>query len=177
MPAKIQSVRGMHDILPAAAHCWRQIENIIIHVITSYGYEEIRLPVVEKTELFARSIGEYTDIVAKEMYTFTDRNDESLTLRPEGTAGCVRAGLEHGLFHNQIRKLWYLGPMFRHERPQKGRLRQFHQIGLEAFGLAGPDIDAEMIILCARIWRTFNSRLPRRISETTPCDPISGRSD
>lgn len=146
----------MHDILPAAAHCWRRIENTIIHVIRSYGYEEIRLPVVEKTELFARSIGEYTDIVSKEMYTFKDRNDDLLTLRPEGTAGCVRAGLEHGLIHNQICKLWYLGPMFRHERPQKGRLRQFHQIGIEAFGLGGPDIDAEMIILCARIWRTLN---------------------
>ena len=146
----------MQDILPAAAHCWRRIENTIIQVTNSYGYEEIRLPVIEKTELFARSIGEYTDIVTKEMYTFTDRNDDSLTLRPEGTAGCVRAGLEHGLFHNQIRKLWYLGPMFRHERPQKGRLRQFHQIGIEAFGLEGPDIDAEMIILCARIWRTLN---------------------
>ena len=155
MPAKIQSIRGMHDILPAAAHCWRQIENTIIRVINSYGYEEIRLPVVEKTELFARSIGAYTDIVTKEMYTFPDRNDDSLTLRPEGTAGCVRAGLEHGLFHNQTRKLWYLGPMFRHERPQKGRQRQFHQIGIEAFGLAGPDIDAEMIILCERIWRTL----------------------
>ena len=155
MPAKIQSVRGMHDILPAAAHCWRQMENTIIRVINSYGYEEIRLPVVEKTELFARSIGAYTDIVTKEMYTFTDRNEDSLTLRPEGTAGCVRAGLEHGLFHNQTRKLWYLGPMFRHERPQKGRQRQFHQIGIEAFGLGGPDIDAEMIILCARIWRTL----------------------
>jgi histidyl-tRNA synthetase len=156
LPAKIQSIRGMHDILPAAAYGWRQIENSIIRVINSYGYEEIRLPVVEKTELFARSIGEYTDIVTKEMYTFKDRNDDSLTLRPEGTAGCVRAGLEHGLFHNQVRKLWYMGPMFRHERPQKGRHRQFHQIGIEAFGLAGPDIDAEMIILCARMWRTLN---------------------
>jgi histidyl-tRNA synthetase len=145
----------MHDILPAAAHCWRQLENTIIRIINSYGYEEIRLPVVEKTELFARSIGDYTDIVTKEMYTFKDRNDDSLTLRPEGTAGCVRAGLEHGLFHKQTCKLWYLGPMFRHERPQKGRQRQFHQIGIEAFGLAGPDIDAEMVILCARIWRTL----------------------
>ena len=156
MPAKIQSVRGMHDILPTAAHCWRQIENTIIRVINSYGYEEIRLPVVEKTDLFARSIGAYTDIVTKEMYTFTDRNNDSLTLRPEGTAGCARAGLEHGLFHNQARKLWYMGPMFRHERPQKGRQRQFHQIGIEAFGLVGPDIDAEMILLCARIWRSLN---------------------
>jgi len=143
----------MHDILPDATLLWRHVENTLIRVIQSYGYSEIRLPVVEKTELFARSIGEYTDIVAKEMYTFPDRNEEQLTLRPEGTAGCVRAGLEHGLFHNQTQKLWYMGPMFRHERPQKGRQRQFHQIGIEAFGLAGPDIDAEMIILCGRIWR------------------------
>jgi len=170
LPAKIQSIRGMHDILPASASSWRQIENIIIRVINSYGYEEIRLPVVEKTELFARSIGEYTDIVTREMYTFTDRNNDSLTLRPEGTAGCVRAGLEHGLFHNQTRKLWYLGPMFRHERPQKGRHRQFHQIGIEAFGLGGPDIDAEMIILCARIWRLLklpNVRLELNTLGTT----------
>jgi histidyl-tRNA synthetase len=145
----------MHDILPDQANAWRHIENTIIAVINSYCYQEIRIPVVEKTELFARSIGELSDIVTKEMYTFTDRNDESLTLRPEGTAGCVRAGLEHGLFHNQIQKLWYIGPMFRHERPQKGRQRQFHQIGLEAFGLSGPDIDAELIILCARIWQTL----------------------
>ena len=145
----------MHDIMPAEAHRWRQTENTIIRVIRSYGYEEIRLPVVEKTELFARSIGQYTDIVTKEMYTFKDRNDDSLTLRPEGTAGCVRAGLEHGLFHKQSSRFWYMGPMFRHERPQKGRQRQFHQIGVEAFGLAGPDIDAEMIILCMRIWKAL----------------------
>lgn len=145
----------MHDILPDQAHAWRLIENTVIAVINSYNYREIRIPVVEKTELFARSIGEHSDIVAKEMYTFPDRNDESLTLRPEGTAGCVRAGLEHGLLHNQIQKLWYIGPMFRHERPQKGRQRQFHQIGLEAFGLPGPDIDAELIMLCARIWKTL----------------------
>ena len=143
----------MHDILPDQSYVWRYIENKIITVINSYNYSEIRLPIVEKTELFARSIGELSDIVAKEMYTFTDRNDESLTLRPEGTAGCVRAGLEHGMFHNQIQKLWYIGPMFRHERPQKGRQRQFHQIGLEAFGLPGPDIDAELIMVCARIWK------------------------
>lgn len=143
----------MHDILPDDTPLWRHVENTLISVIQGYGYSEIRLPVVEKTELFARSIGEYTDIVAKEMYTFPDRNEEQLTLRPEGTAGCVRAGIEHGLFHNQTQKLWYMGPMFRHERPQKGRQRQFHQIGIEAFGLPGPDIDAEMIILCGRLWR------------------------
>ncbi|HKK15359.1 MAG TPA: histidine--tRNA ligase [Gammaproteobacteria bacterium] len=155
MSDKLQAIRGMHDILPADSSYWRQLENIIIDVIRSYDYIEIRLPIVEKTELFARSIGESSDIVSKEMYTFADRNDDMLTLRPEGTAGCVRAGLEHGLFHNQIQKLWYMGPMFRHERPQKGRQRQFHQIGLEVFGLAGPDVDAEMIILCARIWQAL----------------------
>ena len=155
MSGKIQAIRGMHDILPEQANIWRRIENTVIAVIRSYSYQEIRFPLVEKTELFARSIGELSDIVAKEMYTFTDRNNESLTLRPEGTAGCVRAGLEHGLFHNQIQKLWYIGPMFRHERPQKGRQRQFHQIGLEAFGLPGPDIDAELILLCARIWKVL----------------------
>ena len=156
MSGKLQAIRGMHDILPPQANQWRNIEHRIISVITGYGYEEIRLPIVEKTELFARSIGEFTDIVSKEMYTFTDRNEESLTLRPEGTAGCVRSGLEHGLFYNQIQKLWYIGPMFRHERPQKGRQRQFHQIGIEAFGLEGPDIDAEMIMLCTRIWKGLN---------------------
>ena len=156
MSGKIQAIRGMHDILPEQTQIWRAIENRIISVIQSYNYREIRLPVLEKTELFARSIGEYTDIVSKEMYTFPDRNEESLTLRPEGTAGCVRAGLEHGLFHKQIQKLWYIGPMFRHERPQKGRQRQFNQIGIEAFGLDGPDIDAEMIILTARIWKVLN---------------------
>jgi len=155
LSGKIQAIRGMHDILPEQANIWRRIENTVIAVIRSYSYQEIRFPLVEKTELFARSIGELSDIVAKEMYTFTDRNNESLTLRPEGTAGCVRAGLEHGLFHNQIQKLWYIGPMFRHERPQKGRQRQFHQIGLEAFGLPGPDIDAELILLCARIWKVL----------------------
>ena len=155
MPGKIQAIRGMHDILPDQAFAWRHLENSIIAVINSYCFQEIRIPVVEKTELFARSIGESSDIVAKEMYTFTDRNDDSLSLRPEGTAGCVRAGLEHGLFHNQVQKLWYIGPMFRHERPQKGRQRQFHQIGLEAFGSPGPDIDAELIMLCTHIWETL----------------------
>ena len=153
MSGKIQAIRGMHDILPDQAPLWRNVENRIITVVSNYGYQEIRLPLVEETELFARSIGEQTDIVSREMYTFPDRNEELLTLRPEGTAGCVRAGLEHGLLHNQTQKLWYGGPMFRHERPQKGRQRQFHQIGLEAFGLPGPDIDAEIIMLCERIWK------------------------
>ena len=153
MSGKIQAIRGMHDILPDQTPSWRHVEKIIINVLNRYGYQEIRFPIVEKTELFARSIGELTDIVTKEMYTFVDRNNEQLTLRPEGTAGCVRAGLENGLLHNQIQKLWYIGPMFRHERPQKGRQRQFHQIGIEAFGLGGPDIDAEMIMMCTRMWQ------------------------
>ena len=146
----------MHDILPDQTVLWQNVENVITAVLAQYGYQEIRLPVVEKTELFARSIGEQTDIVSKEMYTFNDRNHDQLTLRPEGTAGCVRAGLEHGLFHNQMHRLWYMGPMFRHERPQKGRQRQFHQIGVEAYGMPGPDIDAENILMCARIWRELN---------------------
>ncbi len=155
MAGNIQAIRGMHDILPGQAYLWRFIENSIISILESYHYREIRLPLVEKTELFSRSIGELTDIVSKEMYTFTDRNGDQLTLRPEGTAGCVRAGIEHGLFHNQVQKLWYIGPMFRHERPQKGRQRQFHQIGIEAFGLTGPDIDAEIIFLCGRLWKVL----------------------
>lgn len=153
MSGKIQAIRGMHDILPEETPRWQHLEALTRSLLDTYGYQEIRLPIVEKTELFQRSIGELTDIVAKEMYSFEDRNGDSLTLRPEGTAGCVRAGLEHGLLYNQIRKLWYMGPMFRHERPQKGRQRQFHQIGVEAFGLPGPDIDAEMILMCARLWQ------------------------
>lgn len=153
--AKLQAIRGMHDILMQDTPRWQHVETIISDILVRYGYQEIRLPIVEYTELFARSIGDNTDIVSKEMYTFADRNDASLTLRPEGTAGCVRAGIEHGLFHNQTQKLWYAGPMFRHERPQKGRQRQFHQIGVEAFGYEGPDIDAELIIMCARIWQAL----------------------
>lgn len=146
-----KSVRGMNDILPDESVRWQRVEVAARHVFDAYGYSEIRLPVVERTELFARAIGEATDIVEKEMYTFDDRNGDSLALRPEGTAGCVRAGLEHGLLHNQIQRLWYSGPMFRYERPQKGRYRQFHQIGAEAFGLGGPDIDAEIILLARRL--------------------------
>jgi len=152
---KLQAIRGMSDILPHETGRWQFVERKIIDILNNYGYQEIRMPLLEKTELFARSIGEQTDIVAKEMYSFEDRNGDSLTLRPEGTASCVRAGLEHGLFHNQTQKLWYMGPMFRHERPQKGRQRQFHQIGVEAFGYDGPDVDAELIILSARLWREF----------------------
>lgn len=142
----------MRDILPSETPLWRFLESTVSKLLISYGYQEIRFPILEKTELFKRSIGEVTDIVEKEMYTFEDRNGDSLTLRPEGTAACVRAGVEKGLFHNQIHKLWYMGPMFRHERPQKGRYRQFHQIGVETFGLQGPDIDAELILVCRRLW-------------------------
>ena len=153
MSKTIQSIRGMHDILPEQTPAWQYLENTVRDLLAGYGYQEIRMPIVEMTELFARSIGEVTDIVEKEMYTFDDRNGDSLTLRPEGTASCVRAGIQHGLLHNQQQRLWYMGPMFRHERPQKGRYRQFHQIGVETFGIEGPDIDAELIILTARLWR------------------------
>ncbi len=142
----------MNDILPAETAAWQHLEETLRRVVHAYGYHEIRMPLLEKTELFKRSIGEITDIVEKEMYSFDDRNGDSLTLRPEGTASCVRACMEHGLLHNQTQRLWYAGPMFRHERPQKGRYRQFHQVGVEAFGMAGPDIDAELIFMTARIW-------------------------
>ena len=148
-----QAVRGMNDVLPTQSPRWQWVERCAREVFAAYGYAEIRLPVVERTELFARAIGEVTDIVEKEMYTFADRNGDSLTLRPEATAGCVRAGVEHGLLHNQVQRLWYAGPMFRYERPQAGRYRQFHQIGAEAFGLDGPDVDAEIIALSARLLR------------------------
>ncbi|HEX7047584.1 MAG TPA: histidine--tRNA ligase [Gammaproteobacteria bacterium] len=153
MSKAIRSIRGFNDILPAQAAAWQHVEAAAQRVFDAYGYSEIRLPIVEATPLFARSIGEVTDIVEKEMYSFSDRNDESLTLRPEGTAGCVRAAIENGLLHNQTQKLWYRGPMFRYERPQKGRYRQFHQFGVEAFGLPGPDIDAEVIFVSAALWR------------------------
>ncbi|MGE4417599.1 MAG: histidine--tRNA ligase, partial [Marinobacterium sp.] len=143
----------MNDILPDQTPVWQYLESTVKNVLGSYGYAEIRMPVVEQTDLFKRSIGEVTDIVEKEMYTFEDRNGESLTLRPEGTACCVRAGEEHGLLYNQTQRLWYQGPMFRYEKPQKGRYRQFHQVGVEAFGMAGPDIDAEIILMSAALWR------------------------
>jgi histidyl-tRNA synthetase len=151
--AAFQAIRGMHDILPEQTPSWRRLERRIGEVLEAHGYREIRLPILEMTELFARSIGATTDIVEKEMYTFDDRNGDSLSLRPEGTAGCVRAGLEHGLLHNKTPRLWYAGPMFRHEKPQRGRLRQFHQIGVEAFGLPGPEIDAEVILMTRVIWQ------------------------
>ena len=145
----------MHDVLPERSPLWQFLERHVATVLSAYGYREIRMPILEMTDLFRRSIGEVTDIVEKEMYTFDDRNGDSLTLRPEGTAGCVRAAVEHGLLHNQVQRLWYQGPMFRHERPQKGRYRQFHQIGVETFGMPGPDIDAELILMTARIWQAM----------------------
>jgi histidyl-tRNA synthetase len=143
----------MNDILPAQSFVWQFAEDKVRAVLESYGYREIRMPIVEKTELFKRSIGEVTDIVEKEMYTFEDRNGDSLTLRPEGTAGCARACIQHSLTNKQVQRLWYTGPMFRHERPQKGRYRQFHQVGVEVFGLEGPDVDAELLMLTARLWK------------------------
>ncbi|MBC8380561.1 MAG: histidyl-tRNA synthetase [Porticoccaceae bacterium] len=152
---KIQSLRGMHDLLPGNSKIWQYLEKTVADVLSRYSYQEIRFPILEQTELFKRSVGEATDIVEKEMYSFEDRNGDQLSLRPEGTAGCVRACTEHGLLHNQTQRLWYSGPMFRHERPQKGRQRQFHQIGVEAFGLNGPDIDAELLLLTANLWKTL----------------------
>ncbi len=149
----LQAIRGMNDCLPSETNVWQMVESVLRRVASNYGFAEIRMPIVESTALFKRSIGEVTDIVEKEMYTFDDRNGDSLTLRPEGTASCVRAGNQHGLLYNQEQRLWYMGPMFRHERPQKGRYRQFHQFGLEAFGIATPDIDAEIILLTSRLWR------------------------
>ena len=153
MSKEIQAIRGMNDCLPQDTPVWQYVEQMIRQTVNSYGYDEIRFPIVEMTELFKRSIGEVTDIVEKEMYTFADRNGDSLTLRPEGTACCVRAGIQNGLLYNQEQRLWYMGPMFRHERPQKGRYRQFHQFGLEVFGMQGPDIDAEVILVSARLWQ------------------------
>ncbi len=163
----IQAIRGMHDILPEQSPRWQYAEKIIREVLATYCYQEIRLPIVEKTELFKRSIGEVTDIVEKEMYTFDDRNRDSLTLRPEGTAGCLRACLEHGLLHNQTHRLWYLGPMFRYERPQKGRYRQFYQLGVETYGFAGPDIDAEILLLTERLWNKLGIRDKVRLELNT----------
>jgi len=155
----LQAIRGMNDILPEQTPLWRYFEGTVASLLDGYGYRQIRMPIVEFTELFKRSIGEVTDIVEKEMYTFEDRNGDSLTLRPEGTAACVRAVLEHGLVGGgQPQKLWYIGPMFRHERPQKGRYRQFHQIGVEAFNIDGPDIDAELIVLTWRLWGLLGIR-------------------
>lgn len=149
----IQAIRGMKDIPPAETPVWRRLEDTAREVLAGYGYQELRPPVMEKTELFRRSVGEGTDIVEKEMYTFNDRNGESLTLRPECTASCVRAAIEHGWLRGRGQRLWHIGPMFRYERPQKGRYRQFHQLDVEALGFPGPDVDAELVLLCARLWR------------------------
>ncbi|MBX9906044.1 MAG: histidine--tRNA ligase [Burkholderiales bacterium] len=159
MGKTVQGVRGMNDVLPVDAHRWAFFEDTVRRWVRAYGYQAIRMPILERTELFVRSIGEVTDIVEKEMYTFKDElNGEQLTLRPEGTASCVRAVIEHNLLYPGPQRLWYWGPMFRHERPQKGRYRQFHQIGVEALGFAGPDIDAEHIVMCARLWRELGLR-------------------
>ncbi len=155
MAAMIQAIRGMNDLLPEDTSVWQQVEKVLRSTMNSYGYDEVRMPIVEKTNLFCRAIGEVTDVVEKEMYSFEDRSGDNLSLRPEGTAGCVRACLEHSLIYNQEQRLWYMGPMFRHERPQKGRYRQFHQMGVEVFGLNGPDIDAEIISLTYSIWKKF----------------------
>ena len=154
MAKNIQAIRGMNDCSPTESPLWQWIEGQVRQILSSYGYSEVRMPIVESTPLFARAIGEVTDVVSKEMYTFWD-NDEQLTLRPEGTAGCVRAAIEHGWIYNNEQRLWYMGPMFRHERPQKGRYRQFHQAGVEVFGIATPEIDAELIILTARLWKAL----------------------
>lgn len=154
MAKNIQAIRGMNDCSPTESPLWQWIEGQVRQILSSYGYSEVRMPIVESTPLFARAIGEVTDVVSKEMYTFWD-NDEQLTLRPEGTAGCVRAAIEHGWIYNNEQRLWYMGPMFRHERPQKGRYRQFHQAGVEVFGIAPPEIDAELIILTARLWKAL----------------------
>ena len=162
---KLKAIRGMPDILPGDSSTWQFLEGVVREIAESYGYREIRLPIVEHTELFRRSIGEVTDIVEKEMYTFDDRNGESLTLRPEATAGMVRAGITNGLLHNQRQKLWTTGPMFRYEKPQKGRYRQFHQFDVEALGFDGPDVDAELIVMSHRIWERLGiSRLNLEIN-------------
>ena len=152
MAKQIQAIRGMNDILPTQSPLWQKLETVLRDTVAAYGYSEIRTPIVESTDLFKRSIGEVTDIVEKEMYTFDDRNGDSLTLRPEGTASTVRAGNEHGLLYNQEQRLWYMGPMFRHERPQKGRYRQFNQFGVEVYGISSADVDAEVLMLSARLW-------------------------
>ncbi|MCR9833386.1 histidine--tRNA ligase [Vibrio parahaemolyticus] len=153
MAKTIQAIRGMNDCLPTQSPLWQKLENTVKNVISAYGYNEVRMPIVEETNLFSRAVGEETDVVSKEMYTFDDRNGDSLTLRPEGTAGCVRSCIQNSLINRDEQRLWYMGPMFRHERPQKGRYRQFHQCGVEVFGLNGPDVDAELIMVTARLWR------------------------
>ncbi|AFP85756.1 histidyl-tRNA synthetase [secondary endosymbiont of Heteropsylla cubana] len=155
MPKKIQAIRGMKDYLPHETALWQRVESIIKNILSKYGYTEIRLPIIEQTQLFQRAIGQVTDVVGKEMYTFLDPNNKSLSLRPEGTSGCVRASIEHGLLYNQEQRMWYMGPMFRYERPQKGRYRQFNQIGVEIFGEQGPVVETELLLLTARCWQTL----------------------
>ena len=154
----LQAIRGMNDVLPDDSGAWQLLERVAREIFSEYGYREIRLPLLERTELFKRAIGEFTDVVEKEMYTFDDRGGDSLTLRPEATAGIVRACISNGLLHNQRQKVWCMGPMFRYERPQKGRYRQFHQIDAEALGYAGPDVDAELILMTARLWKRLGVR-------------------
>jgi histidyl-tRNA synthetase len=158
MSGTLQPIRGMNDVLPEETAAWQRLERVARDTFAEYGYREIRLPLLERTELFKRSIGEMTDIVEKEMYTFEDRGGDSVTLRPEATAGIVRACISNGLLHNQRQKIWCSGPMFRYERPQKGRYRQFHQVDVEALGFPGPDVDAELILMSARIWRRLGLR-------------------
>ena len=176
MGKTIQAIRGMHDILPDSSSRWAVVENLLRDIAAKYGYKEIRLPLLETTGLFQRAIGGATDIVAKEMYTFLDRNGDSITLRPEGTAGCIRAGIEHGLFYNNIQRWFYLGPMFRYERPQKGRYRQFHQFGVEAYGLAGPEIAAELMFLAARFWQELEVAAKLELQINTLGNPASRAS-
>ncbi|NVJ59909.1 MAG: histidine--tRNA ligase [Gammaproteobacteria bacterium] len=173
MKTKFQAIKGMNDLLPEQSAVWQKVEHLLRRLMQQYGYGEIRMPIVEKTALFKRSIGEVTDIVEKEMYTWTDRNDDSLTLRPEGTASCVRAGIEHGLLYNQQQKLWYMGPMFRRENPQKGRYRQFHQLGVEAFGFNGPDVEVEQILLTRRLWQEIGIANDVTLHINTLGDPES----
>lgn len=153
MAKQLKAIRGMNDLLPEQSPAWQYLEGKLRHLLASYGYSEMRMPIAEPSGLFSRGIGDGTDIVEKEMYTFADRNGESLSLRPEATAGCVRAAIQHGLLYNQVQRLWTTGPMFRYERPQKGRYRQFYQFSVETFGMAGADIDAELILLTARLWK------------------------
>ncbi|GAL08801.1 histidyl-tRNA synthetase [Photobacterium aphoticum] len=166
----------MNDCLPTQSPLWQKVEGTIKQVVSAYGYSEVRMPIVESTHLFSRAIGEVTDVVEKEMYTFEDRNGDSLTLRPEGTAGCVRNGIQNGLLYNQEQRLWYTGPMFRHERPQKGRYRQFHQFGVEVFGLNGPDVDAELIMMTARMWRELGIHKHVRL-ELNSIGSLEARAD
>lgn len=172
---KIQAITGMKDLLPEETPLWEKVEGILRETVESYGYSEIRMPILEKTDLFVRSIGEVTDVVEKEMYSFEDVGGDKLSLRPEGTAGCVRACNEHGIIHNQERRLWYMGPMFRHEKPQKGRYREFHQFGIEVFGLTGPDIDAEILMLTNRIWQKFGISDHVKLELNSP-DPLRRES-